>query len=156
MAGQLLRSIFSLCNLIQIPCWLFLAAAVLALGQGPGGLATYIAAGVSCVATFLIIRFVGGDALPQLDNRIALSLLHRLDRRPAMSIELLRILFQTVPALNYTLAMSVVRFRAYLVGTLLGPPLPILLYCLFFDYLGRALKIIQENAKQVPTVRAEP
>ncbi len=134
--------LFSLGNLIQIPGWLFLAAAVLALGRGLGGLATYIAASVSCVATFLVIRFVGGDALRQLDNRIAVSLLHRLDRRPVMSIVLLRILFQTVPALNYTLAMSGVRFRAYLVGTLLGLPLPILLYCLFFDYLGKALKII--------------
>jgi uncharacterized membrane protein YdjX (TVP38/TMEM64 family) len=50
-------------------------------------------------------------------------------------------LFQTVPALNYTLAVSGVRFRAYLAGTLLGLPLPILLYCLFFDYLARALKL---------------
>ncbi len=54
---------------------------------------------------------------------------------------LLRVVFQTVPALNYTLALSGVRARDYLIGTSLGLPLPIALYCLFFDYLAKALKI---------------
>ena len=134
--------LFALGNLIQIPGWLFLAAAVLTLGRGLGGIATYVAASISCVATFLIIRFVGGDALRQLDNRVATTLLGRLDIRPVASIVLLRMLFQTVPALNYALAMSGVRFRPYLIGTLLGLPLPILLYCLFFDYLAKALKLL--------------
>jgi uncharacterized membrane protein YdjX (TVP38/TMEM64 family) len=53
--------LFALGNLIQIPGWLFLAAAVLTLGRDLGGVATYVAACISCVATFLIIRFVGGD-----------------------------------------------------------------------------------------------
>ncbi|MNW10228.1 hypothetical protein D3C71_2074000 [compost metagenome] len=52
-------------------------------------------------------------------------------------ITALRVLFQTVPALNYALSLSGVRFRHYLIGTLLGLPLPIALYCLFFDYLGK-------------------
>ncbi len=134
--------LFALGNLIQIPGWLFLAAAVLTLGREMGGIATYVAASISCVATFLIIRFVGGDALRQLDNRLATYLLGRLDFRPVASIVLLRMAFQTVPALNYALAMSGVRFRSYLIGTLLGLPLPILLYCLFFDYLAKALKLV--------------
>jgi uncharacterized membrane protein YdjX (TVP38/TMEM64 family) len=134
--------LFSLGNLIQIPGWIFLAAAVLALGRGMGGMATYVAASISCMVTFLTIRFVGGDALRQLDSKIAVNLLRHLDDRPIRSIALLRILFQTVPALNYALAMSGVKFRKYLIGTLLGLPLPIALYCLFFDYLGKALKVL--------------
>ena len=133
--------LFCLGNLIQIPGWLFLAAAVLALGQLWGGVATYIAASVSCSFTFLIIRWIGGDALRKLNNRIVTRLLGRLDARPVSSILLLRMLFQTVPALNYSLAMSGVGFRDYLIGTLLGLPLPILLYCLFFEYLAKALAI---------------
>ena len=62
--------LFSLGNLIQIPGWIFLAAAVLALGRTMGGLVTYIAAIVSCTMTFVVIRFVGGDALRQLDKPI--------------------------------------------------------------------------------------
>jgi uncharacterized membrane protein YdjX (TVP38/TMEM64 family) len=133
--------LFALGNLIQIPGWIFLAAAVLALGRVYGGIATYLAASVSCVLTFLTIRYLGGNALRELDNRLAQRLLAGLDRHPLASIVALRTLFQTVPALNYALALSGVPFRTYLLGTLLGLPLPIALYCLFFDYLARWLNI---------------
>ena len=133
--------LFALGNLIQIPGWIFLAAAVLALGRVYGGIATYLAAIVSCVFTFLTIRYLGGNALRELDSRLAQSLLAGLDRHPLVSIIVLRTLFQTVPALNYSLALSGVPFRTYLLGTLLGLPLPIALYCLFFDYLAMWLGI---------------
>ena len=78
--------LFSLGNLIQIPGWLFLAAAALALGRGLGAVATYIAASISCVATFFTIRFLGGDALRKMDNRIAVNALRRMDSRPVASV----------------------------------------------------------------------
>nr|WP_298147709.1 VTT domain-containing protein [uncultured Pseudomonas sp.] len=133
--------LFALGNLIQIPGWVFLAAAVLALGRVYGGIATYVAACVSCLFTYFTIRLIGGDALRELDNPLAKRLLAGLDRHPLWSIVALRMLFQTVPALNYALALSGVRFRHYLLGTLLGLPLPIALYCLFFDYLAMWLNI---------------
>lgn len=134
--------IFSLGNLIQIPGWIFLAAAVLTLGKTWGAAATYIAAIISCMITFIIIRYLGGDALRQIKNKIAIRLLGKLDEHPIGIIFLLRILFQTVPALNYALALSGVKFREYLFGTMLGLPLPILLYCVFFDYLAKIFKIV--------------
>ena len=134
--------LFSLGNLIQIPGWIFLAAAVLTLGKTWGGAATYVAASLSCITTFLVIRMVGGDAMRQVKNKIAIGLLAKLDARPIRSIALLRILFQTVPVLNYALAMSGVKFRHYLIGTLLGLPLPIIVYCWFFDYLAQIFKIV--------------
>ncbi|WP_313950903.1 VTT domain-containing protein [Accumulibacter sp.] len=133
--------LFSLGNLIQIPGWIFLAAAVLALGRVSGGVVTYFAASVSCALTFLSIRLVGGDALRQLKSRIAIRLLAQLDARPIRSIVVLRMLFQTVPALNYALAMSGVGFRQYMIATLLGLPLPIALYCLFFDFIAGLLHL---------------
>jgi len=142
VVGLLLFTLlFALGNLIQIPGWVFLAAAVLALGRLYGGIATYVAACVSCIFTFITIRYLGGNALRELDNRLAQRLLNGLDRRPLASIIVLRMLFQTVPALNYALALSGVRFRTYLLGTLLGLPLPIALYCVFFDYLAMLLNI---------------
>jgi uncharacterized membrane protein YdjX (TVP38/TMEM64 family) len=144
MIGGLLVFVllFALGNLIQIPGWIFLSAAVLALGRTMGGIATYVAACTSCVITFFTIRFVGGDALRKLENKVAVQLLHQLDAHPIKSVLLLRLLFQTVPALNYALAISGIRFRAYLTGTLLGLPLPIALYCLFFDYLAKVLRVV--------------
>lgn len=133
--------LFALGNLIQIPGWIFLAAAVLAFGRGWGGVVTYVAASVACALTFLSIRLLGGDALRQLPGRFARRLLAQLDAHPMRSMILLRIVFQTVPALNYTLALSGVGFRDYLLATLLGLPLPIALYCLFFDFLARLLQL---------------
>ncbi len=133
--------LFSLGNLIQIPGWIFLAAAVLALGRTNGGIATYVAAIFSCVMTFLIIRFLGGDALRKLDNQHITRILRHLDARPMRSVLFARILFQTAPPLNYALAMSGIKFREYLLGTLLGLPLPIFLYCVFFDYLEQWLQL---------------
>lgn len=133
--------LFALGNLIQIPGWLFLAAAVLTLGKTWGAAATYIAATCSCAITFLIIRFIGGNALREIKSRIAIRLLERLDAHPVWNIVLLRTLFQTVPALNYALAVSGIGFREYLIGTMLGLPLPIMVYCAFFEYLAKMFKL---------------
>jgi uncharacterized membrane protein YdjX (TVP38/TMEM64 family) len=133
--------LFSLGNLIQIPGWIFLAAAVLALGRTNGGLVTYVAAIFSCLMSFLLIRFVGGAALRQLDNPFVARILRHLDAHPLRTIVVSRTLFQTAPPLNYALAMSGIKFREYLLGTLLGLPLPIFLYCVFFDYLEQWLKL---------------
>jgi uncharacterized membrane protein YdjX (TVP38/TMEM64 family) len=133
--------LFSLDNLIQIPDWVFLAAAVLTLGRVWGGVVTYVAAVTSCAITFVTIRLLGGDALRLLKNRIAVRLLRQLDAQPIASVALLRVLFQTVPALNYALAMSGIKFRTYLIGTLLGLPVPIALYCIFFNILVNWLHV---------------
>jgi len=111
------------------------------MGRGYGGLVTYVAAIFSCVMTFLAIRLLGGDALRQLDNQFIARILRHLDVHPLRSIVLARTLFQTAPPLNYALAMPGIRFRQYLLGTLLGLPLPILLYCVFFEYLVQWLKL---------------
>ena len=88
-----------------------------------------------------MIRLLGGDALRQVRGKWAQRVLAQLDARPVAGVVLLRTLLQTAPALNYALAMSGVKFRDYLIGTLLGLPLPIALYCVFFDYLARVLKV---------------
>lgn len=132
-------ALFALGNLIQIPGWLFLAAAVLALGPGRGALVTYVAASLSCLSTFWIVRLLGADALRSIDGRWSRRIFARLDAHPVRSVVLLRLLLQTLPALNCALALSGLRFRHYLLGTLLGLPLPIALYSLFFDTLARWL-----------------
>jgi uncharacterized membrane protein YdjX (TVP38/TMEM64 family) len=127
--------LFCLGNLIQIPGWIFLAAAVLTLGKTWGGVATYIAGVTSCLSTYFIVGFIGGDALRKLNSTIAARIFEHLDRRPLQSVFLLRTIFQTVPALNYALALSAVRFRDYAMGTILGLPIPIAIYCIGFDFL---------------------
>lgn len=128
--------LFSLGNLVQIPGWIFLVAAVLVLGRGIGGVVTYVSAVTSCAVTFLAVGFMGGDALRQIDSKVATRLLDHLHAHPVRNIVILRTLFQTLPALNYSLALSGTGFRNYMAGTLLGLPLPIAMYCLLFEYLA--------------------
>lgn len=133
--------LFMLGNLIQVPGWIFLASAVLVLGKVAGGLETYLAASVSCAFTFVAVRWLGGDAVRQLNNKWAKGLVAQLHSHPIRNVVLLRTLFQTLPALNYTLALSGIGFRKYMLATLMGLPLPITAYCLFFDYLARAVHL---------------
>ena len=58
-------------NLIQLPGWPFLAAAILALGTVVGGLVTYMAACVSCLVTFQVVKGLGGSALRDIDKPLA-------------------------------------------------------------------------------------
>ena len=130
-------ALFALGNLLQVPGWLFLAAAVLALGAPWGGLTTYVAACVTCITTFWVVRLVGADALRAANGRIGARVFAQLDAHPVRSVAVLRLLFQTAPALNYALALSGVGFTEYLIGTLIGLPLPILLYVVFFGTLAQ-------------------
>lgn len=47
----------------------------------------------------------------------------------------LRDKFQTMPAMNYVLALSWIEFRNCLIGASLGFPILIAPFCLFFDLL---------------------
>ncbi|MCP8463356.1 VTT domain-containing protein [Pseudomonas sp. ZM23] len=131
--------LFALGNLLHIPGLLFLAAAVVTLGKLWGGLITYVAALVSCGFTFLVVRALGGNGLRLLNNRLTRAVFSHLDLRPASSVFLLRLAFITSPTLNYSLALSGIGFAPYMLGTLLGLPLPLLLCCLLFDQLADVL-----------------
>ena len=126
---------FSVGNLLYVPGWVFLVGAVFALGKEWGGIATFIAGLCSSTLSFYVIRRLGGTALRSLNHRWADKIFAHLDERPVISVTLLRLLFQTLPALTYALALADIRFRHYFVGTFLGLPVPIFLYCYFFDII---------------------
>ena len=124
---------------MYIPGWIFLVGAVLALGKEWGGMASFLAALCSASISFFIIRSVGGTALRSLNNKWADRIFSHLDQRPILSVAILRLLFQTLPAINYALALTDLRFRHYMIGTLIGLPLPIFLYFYFFETIFQYL-----------------
>jgi uncharacterized membrane protein YdjX (TVP38/TMEM64 family) len=126
---------YSVGNLLYVPGWVFLVGAVFALGKEWGGVATFVAGLCSSTLSFYVIRRLGGTALRSLNHRWADKIFAHLDERPVISVTLLRLLFQTLPALTYALALADIRFRHYFAGTFLGLPVPIFLYCYFFDIL---------------------
>lgn len=125
--------LFSLGNLIFIPGWIFLAAAILVLGYIPGYFLTLGAAIFSCTFSFFLIRFIGKDSMRTIPNKWIQKLLLHLDKNPIKAVTVLRIISQTGPPLNYALAISGIRFKDYLLGCLIGLPIPILIYTFFID-----------------------
>lgn len=123
--------LFSFGNLIFIPGWVFLAASILVLGYLPGYFLTLAAALFSCTFSFFLIRLIGADSIREIPYRWVKNLLSHLDQYPIRTVIILRIVFQTGPPLNYTLAISGIKYRDYILGCLIGLPIPILFYTIF-------------------------
>ncbi|MCO4792406.1 MAG: VTT domain-containing protein [Bacteriovoracaceae bacterium] len=129
-------SIFSLGNLLYIPGWIFLVGGVLAVGKFYGGCLAFAGGMSSSILSYVVVGFAGKDALRVLEkHKVAKKFFDHLDERPLRTIIVLRFIFQTAPFLNYALILSKVKFRDFFIGTFLGLPLPITLYCIFFEYL---------------------
>ncbi|MFT6070387.1 MAG: putative membrane protein YdjX (TVP38/TMEM64 family) [Bacteriovoracaceae bacterium] len=120
-----------------VPGGVFLGAAVYALGKTNGYLVTLTAGLISVSVSFFIVRLIGQDGLRKFEHPFALKLLSKLDDNPLKINITLRFLFQTLPPLNYTLALSGVKFKDYFMGALIGLPIPILIITLLIDQLIR-------------------
>lgn len=125
---------FAVGELLHVPGFLFVAAAVLAYGRLAGGAAAYVGAVVSVVVSFAVVRAVGGRALGGLKNARVRKILDRLEERPVRVVAILRLLLWMAPPLNYALALSPVRFRDYLIGSAVGLVVPIALASAFLDW----------------------
>lgn len=68
-------------------------------------------------------------------------MLSKLHAHPIRNVIVLRTVFQTLAARNYTLAMPGIGIKEYMLATMLGLPLPITVYCLFFNYIVKIARI---------------
>lgn len=126
--------LFTFANLIQIPGWIFLAAAIYSIGNTSAYFLTYTAAIVSSILCFFIINLVGGSALKKIEITWVNRLVSKINDYPIRVNIILRTIFQTAPPLNYTLALSGIKFKDYLLGAIIGLPIPILIFTIFIDF----------------------
>lgn len=126
---------FSAGQLLRVPSTVFIAASVAIWGRSLGTFVALIGALVSATVTFAVVRAFAGKALADVQRPIVRHLLDNIDRRPIVTIAVLRLLFQTAPPLNYALAMTAVGWRAHLVGSWLGLPVPVTGMAFFFDWI---------------------
>ncbi len=126
---------FTAGNLLHVPGMPFVFAGVLGYGGFRGGLLALVGAVLAVTVTFLVVRLVGGQPLADVKRPLLKRLLGSLEHRPVRTVVALRTLFQMSPPLNYTLAMSGVRFRDYFVGSIAGLALPVLAVALFVEFL---------------------
>jgi uncharacterized membrane protein YdjX (TVP38/TMEM64 family) len=81
------------------------------------------------------VRGVGGQALTAIERPLIKRILARLDRRPILVVAILRVIFFSAPWLNYSLALTQLRFRDHLIGTAIGITIPVILSSVLFDWL---------------------
>ena len=127
--------LFSVGQLLRVPGPVFVAVAVAVYGGMVGFFVALLGALVSVSVSFAIVRVIGGQPLAQVQRPIIRRLLNKLDRRPVVTVALLRLIFQTAPPVNYALAMTALRPRDHLIGSALGLPLPLTAMALFMDWL---------------------
>ena len=100
------------------------------------GLALSIVGGLVAICfSFWFARLVGGQALEQVQQPFMRKILDRLDERPILTVVILRLIFVMSPPVNYALALSSLRFRDYLIGSLIGLPVPLIVLGLVADRL---------------------
>lgn len=121
-AGALaLTGLIGLGTWLWLPGWLLVTLAVTLYGQ-LGGTVIACAGGLLAMThSFVVIRSMAGDPQPAaVQGRFLRYALDRLEARPIAWIAVLRAVFWLSPVVSGALALSPVRFRDYLVGSVLG------------------------------------
>ncbi|MFK7796719.1 MAG: TVP38/TMEM64 family protein [Aureispira sp.] len=111
---------------LNVPGTPFLLLGILLFGYWEGALLAYIGTCIGAWVTFTIGRKVGGQALSDVTNPTIRNLLAEAETRPIRTLIVLRILVQLSPIVGYTLALTNIKERQYLVGNLIGILLPII------------------------------
>ena len=122
-------------QLLRVPSFVFVAAAVAVHGRNAGILIAFLGALSSATVSFAVVRTFAARSLADVRHPFMQRLLAHIHSRPVRTVALLRLLFQTAPPLNYALPMTAVHWRDHLVGSVLGLPVPIVVMAFFVDWL---------------------
>lgn len=118
--GLVFVGLYALLQPLGVRSVFFLLGAPLIWAPGHAVLLSWIGAVIASVIAFGFARFVARD---WAQGR-APARLRRLDERLAQDgfrvVTLLRLVFYTTPALQFALGISRVRFRPFLLGTIVG------------------------------------
>lgn len=134
--------IFVAAAVLNVPGTAFLLLAILLFGYWQGAVFSYIGAMLGAWVTFILGRALGGKALMEIENKRVKRLLTNVESRPIQTLILLRILVQFSPLVGYTLALTNIKQRHYMVGNMIGILIPTIvlsvgMYC--FEDSIRAL-----------------
>jgi len=117
---------FCVGQLLYIPGFVFVMVSGLAYGPLWGSIASMVAATISVAVSFVIVRSIGGQPLKNINIKrpFLQKPLGRLEQHPIRSMIIIRLFLWAIPPVNYTLAMSGVTFRDYMIAAVIGltPP----------------------------------
>jgi len=106
--------------LMNLPAMLFTATALLVYGIPMGFPIAFAGSFVASFVHFQVVRSIGGQALAEIKIPIMQKIMSKFDSHPMRTVVILRALFFISPPVNYLLALSNVRNRDLVVGTLVG------------------------------------
>jgi uncharacterized membrane protein YdjX (TVP38/TMEM64 family) len=124
---------FALAELAHFPGTVFVLAAVVAYGRLVGGALAFTGAIISFLVTFTVVRRVGGQPLGAIRWAWVRRILAELDGHPIRTVVLLRLVLWMTPQVNYVLALSSVKTRDFVVGSIIGLAGPICALAFMFD-----------------------
>ena len=94
-----------------------------------------IAAGTSL--TFFVARFFLRDTVSKMEIRGVRGLNEKITRRGFLTVFLLRLVFFLMPPVNWVLGVTGVKYRDYLLGTILGVSPGVILFSFVFGDIGK-------------------
>lgn len=113
-------ALFAVGELAHVPGIAFIIVGSILWGPWAGAAISYASALVSVSVAFAIVRRVGGQPLAAMERPWLRLAMLRLETRPVTTVAVLRLVFFMLPALNYVLALTPVRFRDFLIGSAIG------------------------------------
>lgn len=129
--------IFIVGQMLHLPGLIFIGAGAFAFGAPIGGPLSLLAATIAISVNFVFVRTVGGQPLVAIERPLFKRVMAMLDDHPLRTVVVLRLIFFTSPAISAALALTGVRFRDHLVGSILGMAVPVVGAAFLADVLLR-------------------
>ncbi|MDF1862334.1 MAG: VTT domain-containing protein [Verrucomicrobiales bacterium] len=116
----LLVLLFVIGLLIQVPGMVFVVAGFLVYDPVRGAALAFGGSILALTVSFFVVRRIGGQPFRQIRFKWVQRVLSHLEERPLLTVALLRLVLQLSPVVNYALALSGIRYRDYILGSLIG------------------------------------
>jgi uncharacterized membrane protein YdjX (TVP38/TMEM64 family) len=123
--------------LMQVPGMVFVVAGFLVYDPLRGVSLAFGGSMVALTVSFFVVRRIGGQPFRRIRSRWVQRVLSHLEKRPLLSVALLRLVLQLNPVVNSALALSGIRYRDYILGSLIGFTPTILILAFLADRLEK-------------------
>lgn len=123
--------------LMQVPGMVFVVAGFLVYDPLHGVSLAFGGSMVALTVSFFVVRRIGGQPFRRIRSRWVQRVLSHLEQRPLLSVALLRLVLQLNPVVNSALALSGIRYRDYILGSLIGFTPTILILAFLADRLEK-------------------
>jgi uncharacterized membrane protein YdjX (TVP38/TMEM64 family) len=133
-------ALFVFAALFNIPELGFLFMAYIIYDQiWVAALLNYVSGMLSAIATFYAGRMIGSGALHEIKNVRIKNLIASAENNPIKSIAIMRTIMLLNPIVGYTLSLTKMKPRDYIIGNLVGIAIPVLYLSIGMYFMKESL-----------------